>query len=764
MSHREEAPGRRPRTRWRDYVSQLAWERLGVPPEELEEVSGSGFPVFGESNIWKGNDDALLNHPAHNPPLPSSSSPFSSPIPVHSTTSIMNHTPSPHLSEGGKSAGGGLLCSLGLGSDRGICSPDSLTHTPSPTGGTPSSSPPLLLSPGLGGLGLGSLGAMGEGAGADWESREELRLRELEEARARAAQMEKTMRWWSDCTANWREKWSKVRAERNRARDEVRQLRQRLDTLTKELTSVRRERQELASENETLRQESLRLHTAPPPSVTSPSSSPAHPRGASSSSTPSIPPSSPASSSSSSSQVHPDGKLDRVGEGPPGSPEPEPVRDVDLDRQKMAQQKELEVLESVLRSRAPEGNTQEAWDSRGGSGSVNPASSRSSSGLSRQERSRQLWEDISTVEEDSSKLNALQLRLDESQKVLLKEREDKLALSKSIERLEAELSQWKLKYEELSKSKQEALKQVGNMYCLASLALVLQIKSVKSVKRKKISLSHEITLCFDMLRVEYILLFLFYLPLVLRVSLLNLLKEMHQDELGRISEDLEDELGARTSMDKKLAELRAEMERLQVENAAEWGRRERLETDKLALERDNKKLRAQAEDLEEQLAKKRRQAASALDTDLKVIQSELFERNKELADLRHIHTKVKKQFQEKTAELAHANRRVESHEAEVKKLRLRVEELKKELGQAEDELDESHNQTRKLQRSLDEQVEQTENLQVQLEHLQSRLRRKLQSPGLFGKVRSARFSPENPDGPTSDMDEEEEEELQLQIP
>ncbi|TDH16744.1 hypothetical protein EPR50_G00001090 [Perca flavescens] len=616
----------------------------------------------------------------------------------------MNHTPSPHLSDGGKSAGGGLLCSLGLGSDRGIRSPDSLTHTPSPTGETPSSSPPLLLSPGLGGFGLGSLGALGEGAGADWESREELRLRELEEARARAAQMEKTMRWWSDCTANWREKWSKVRAERNRARDEVRQLRQRLDTLTKELTSVRRERQELASENETLRLETLRLHgghaavDAPPPSASSPSSSssPAHPRGgASSSSSPSIPPSSPASSASSS-QVHADGKLDgvdRVGEGPPGSPEPEPVRDVDLDRQKMAQQKDLEVLESVLRSRAPDSDTQEAW----------AITSRSSSGPSRQERSRQLWEDISTVEEDSSRLNALQLRLDESQKVLLKEREDKLALSKSIERLEAELTQWKCKYEELSKTKQEALKQ------------------------------------------------------------LNLLKEMHQDELGRISEDLEDELGARTSMDKKLAELRTEMERLQVENAAEWGRRERLETEKLALERDNKKLRAQAEDLEEQLAKKRRQAASALDIDLKAIQSELFERNKELADLRHVHAKLKKQYQEKTAELVHANRRVESHEAEVKKLRLRVEELKKELGQAEDELDESHNQTRKLQRSLDEQVEQTENLQVQLEHLQSRLRRKQQSPGLFGKMRSARFSPENPDGPTSDMDEEEEE-LQLQIP
>ncbi|KAK3557834.1 hypothetical protein QTP86_003172 [Hemibagrus guttatus] len=32
-------PRGRPRTRWRDYVFRLAWERLGIPPEELEEVA-----------------------------------------------------------------------------------------------------------------------------------------------------------------------------------------------------------------------------------------------------------------------------------------------------------------------------------------------------------------------------------------------------------------------------------------------------------------------------------------------------------------------------------------------------------------------------------------------------------------------------------------------------------------------------------------------------------------------------------------------------
>ncbi|KAM9832606.1 coiled-coil domain-containing protein 102A [Neosynchiropus ocellatus] len=609
----------------------------------------------------------------------------------------MNHNPSSHLSEVGKSGSGSLLCSMGLGPDRKICSPDSLTYAPSPTGETPSPSPPLLLSPGIGGFGLGALGVMGEGAGADWESREELRLRELEEARARATQMEKTMRWWSDCTANWREKWSKVRAERNRARDDIRQLRQRLDSLTKELSSVRRERQELASENEMLRQEALHLRgeTAALPAAatsSSSSSSPSHvPCAAPSSPSPPVGCWSPASSSDVHSSSNP------AEERRHGSPEPE--RDMDFDVEKTVQHKDRKT-DSVCRSSVADAN--ESWGGQTGTSSVNPSMPHSSSGLIRQVRSRPLLDDMNTVEEDSGKLNALQLRLDESQKVLLKEREDKLALTRSIERLESDISQRKLKYEELSKSKQEVLKQ------------------------------------------------------------LNLLKEMHQDELGRMSEDLENELGARTSMDKKLAELRAEMERLQVENAAEWGRRERLETEKLALERDNKKLKAQSEDLEEQLAKKRRQATSALDTDLKAIQTELFDKNKELADLRHIHAKLKKQHQEKTAELLHANRRVESHEAEVKKLRLRVDELKKELGQAEDELDESHNQTRKLQRSLDEQVEQTENLQVQLEHLQSRLRRQHQSPGLFGKMRSARFSPENPDSPTSDMDDEQKE-LQLQI-
>lgn len=88
---------------------------------------------------------------------------------------------------------------------------------------------------------------------SDWDDQDEIRLRELEEARARAAQMEKTMRWWSDCTANWREKWSKVRNERNKAREENRHFRSKLETLAKECALLKRDKQQLCNETEHLK-------------------------------------------------------------------------------------------------------------------------------------------------------------------------------------------------------------------------------------------------------------------------------------------------------------------------------------------------------------------------------------------------------------------------------------------------------------------------------------------------------------------------------
>lgn len=66
---------------------------------------------------------------------------------------------------------------------------------------------------------------------------------------------------------------------------------------------------------------------------------------------------------------------------------------------------------------------------------------------------------------------------------------------------------------------------------------------------------------------------------------------------------------------------------MQAENAAEWGKRERLETEKLSMERENKKLRTELRDLQERLERKGRPLTNS-DAELRQLQQELSDKNK----------------------------------------------------------------------------------------------------------------------------------------
>ena len=81
---------------------------------------------------------------------------------------------------------------------------------------------------------------------------ETILVQEVEELRGRAVQMEKTMRsvltvfprsvicfrWWRECAANWREKWTKVRLERNKLVEEAREMRIEAGRMEKERDRV----------------------------------------------------------------------------------------------------------------------------------------------------------------------------------------------------------------------------------------------------------------------------------------------------------------------------------------------------------------------------------------------------------------------------------------------------------------------------------------------------------------------------------------------
>ncbi|XP_053427612.1 coiled-coil domain-containing protein 102B isoform X2 [Nycticebus coucang] len=448
---------------------------------------------------------------------------------------------------------------------------------------------------------------------SEWHIREELRLRELEEAKARAAQMEKTMRWWSDCTADWREKWSKVRAERNSAREEGRQLRLKLEMRMKELSELKKQQ------------------CSPP------------------------------------QQQAVEAKVTQ-GPGWPGFVEESfEHRDQCLIGSQMSES----IRQCLVKRQCPtkENTSSEeegvVIDSLKLSEEMKPSVDcvdlfkNDSSGNDAMKPELRLQAINLPLENERTEISALQVHLDEFQKVLWKEREMRTVLEKEIERLESALSLWKWKYEELKEWKPKTVKEA------------------------------------------------------------DILHSQQENEMEDISGDIKEESKSQNSKDRVIYELRTELERLQAENALEWDKREILETEKQGLERENRRLKIQVKEMEELLGSKNRISANSQDCDFKRSQIDLQEQSKEPSNLQHAHSKLSRQHQATITELTHANDQAAQDEAELKKLRAHVEKLKQRLHQKEDEIDDSLNQIRKLQRSLDEQKETNENLELQLRHLQS---------------------------------------------
>ncbi|CAL7940344.1 unnamed protein product [Xylocopa violacea] len=479
---------------------------------------------------------------------------------------------------------------------------------------------------------------------SEWETKEALRQRELEEARARAAQMEKTMRWWSDCTANWREKWSKVRNERNMAREEAKMLRAKLEIAVKDANSYKHECQELELQNEQLKKEMEKIHMIllkhagqfDQQIFTVLESDP---------------------------QLRSTLGIDELLKFYNNVEQSENVNSPkDLLTCKVSLEEstvcvgghnilpDRDIEEYVLQGAVPKHAVELYKESSINSLDKDIARlvADSSSIEDSIEKNRPSCTDESYVQ----KILILQHKLDEATKTISTEREEKNSLHRGMEKLKLEIIQLRKQCEELEESKAETARELLE------------------------------------------------------------LKDRFQIELSDVQAGIIDEATSREGMNRRLCELRAELEKLQAENAAEWGKRERLETEKICLERENKQLRNELNDLQERIELRRSRPVSTSDSDTRQLQQEFLVRNV---------TILKKSLEEKTTELSHAMRRSEQYEAEVKRVRARVEELKKELAEAQDEVDAATNSVRKLQRANEDLLEQLESANIQLEHFRNRL-------------------------------------------
>ncbi|XP_008556179.1 coiled-coil domain-containing protein 102A [Microplitis demolitor] len=467
---------------------------------------------------------------------------------------------------------------------------------------------------------------------SEWETREALRQRELEEARARAAQMEKTMRWWSDCTANWREKWSKVRNERNKAREEAKLLRTKLEIAVKDANSYKHESQELEHQNEQLRKEMEKIHMVLLKHA-----------GQFDRQIVNIIESDPQlrNSLGIDDLLELYNNVDRCDKTSPSNCRKSPRDDSCQDSKCESTDRDIE--EYVLQGAVPKHAVE----------------------LYKEGSMSSLERDIAKLMDDNNKIpdridlkstindddDPLQVHMAMFNLGLEDSKNNELSGNQTLEQLRLEVIQLRSRCDELQKSRADVIKELSD------------------------------------------------------------LKEQYQIELMAAQADLLDEAANREGMDQRLNELRGELERLQSENAAEWAKRERLETEKSSLERENKQLVNEMREMQDRVDS-RRSRGSLLDGDTRQLQQDLL-------DMKHLNAKLKKALNEKTTELTHALRRSEQYETEVKRVRARVEELKKELACAQDEVDAATNTVRKLQRNNENLIEQLESANVQIEHFKN---------------------------------------------
>ncbi|KAG5679250.1 hypothetical protein PVAND_008830 [Polypedilum vanderplanki] len=434
----------------------------------------------------------------------------------------------------------------------------------------------------------------------EWEIRETQRLRELEEYKGRAAQMEKTMKWWSECTNNWREKWAKVRNERNQARDEAKQLRVQLELCMKESNGYKREKHDLEIQVQQLKKEMEKIHH----SLMQHASTHKEPERI----------------SNSPDQFSNDG-----------------LKNVNSEDGLVTKARSLSENESNSESKNIEDYANQ--------GAMPKETRANISDMNEKQLIEKLKSSKSEDADDDSeyliqRAMMLQLRLDDANKAINLEKDEKIQLIKALDKLRHELDDTRNKCEELRSARQEAVREL----------LTIQ--------------------------------------------------ETHRAELRIINNSLQEETGTRESLERRLSELRSELERLQAENSSYWSRLERTETEKINLERENKKIKAEL--IDGQVSGRLPSWSSgngSRSEEFRMMQQELIEKTKEIQELRHSQSKMKKMLSEANVELGHAVRRAEQYETEVKRLRTRIEELKKELTMAEDEIDAASSAIRRLQRN-----------------------------------------------------------------
>ncbi|XP_041362309.1 myosin heavy chain, non-muscle-like isoform X2 [Gigantopelta aegis] len=185
-------------------------------------------------------------------------------------------------------------------------------------------------------------------------------------------------------------------------------------------------------------------------------------------------------------------------------------------------------------------------------------------------------------------------------------------------------------------------------------------------------------------------------------------KRRLESRINELEDELEDEnTNAELAADKARKAVLA-MDQMSTELASERSVSQKLENQKLALERQNKEMRDKLAELEGQSRARTKAIIAALESKVVNLEEQLEIEAKERSMLQRTSRKLEKKLKELVLQAEDERRHADQYKEQVDKMTNRVKALKRQVDEGEEEIARLNAQKRKLQRDIDEQLEANE--------------------------------------------------------
>ncbi|XP_033215073.1 myosin heavy chain, non-muscle isoform X1 [Belonocnema kinseyi] len=200
-------------------------------------------------------------------------------------------------------------------------------------------------------------------------------------------------------------------------------------------------------------------------------------------------------------------------------------------------------------------------------------------------------------------------------------------------------------------------------------------------------------------------------------------KRRLEARIATLEEELEEEQSNSEILMDRARKGQITVEQLTTDLGTERSTTQKLESQRMLLERQNKELKAKLAELETAQRAKTKATIQALESKINNLDEQLETEAKERFAQQKINRKLDKKLKELSLQLEDERRNADQYKEQMEKVNTRMKSLKRQLDESEEEISRHKALKRKAQREMDDMLESHEVLTREVANLKNKLRR-----------------------------------------